>query len=130
MQKVGLSATVTVLALMLTAPAANATPKEAKGCPAEPSVWTEVQFGRDPYTANSLYTFYFVTNPDAGEAFAEANGLVLPGDAAAAYDLLEQIVAPIDRNGDFDFCAWWIGGTPGQADYFISVVDNNSNAQY
>ena len=119
-----------LLALALVAPAATATPKEAKGCPAEPSVWTLVEFGLTPYTENTFYEFYFVTYPDAAAAFAEANGWVLPEDEAIAYAAAEEMVASIDRNGDFQFCTFWIGGNPGLEDYWISVVDNNSNANH
>jgi hypothetical protein len=129
MRKTILLVVVLLVALVLAAPAATAIP-EPKGCPAEASVWTLVEFGQTPFTANSLYTFYFVDHPEAAAAFAEYFGFVLPGDEEQAYVLAEEIVAPVDRNGDQKLCIWWIGGNPGLPDYVASSVDNNSNAQH
>lgn len=119
-----------VLALVLVSPAATAIPKQPKGCPAEPSIWTLVSFGAEPYTANSLYKFYFVDNRTAAEAFAEVEGFELPRDEAEAYDLVEEEVAGVDRNGDHNLCMFWLGGNLGMEDYWVSVVDNNSNASH
>jgi hypothetical protein len=121
---------VVLLALVVVAPGAGAIPREPKGCPAAASVWTLVEFGQTPYTANSLYTFYFVNHPEAAAAFAEFFGLLLPQDEEAAYILAEAIVAPVDRNGDQQLCVWWIGENPGLPDWYASIVDNNSNAQH
>jgi hypothetical protein len=130
MRRTILVVVVVLLALVVVAPSAGTIPKEPKGCPAEASVWTLVEFGQTPYTANSLYTFYFVEHAEAAAAFAEFFGLVLPQDEEAAYILAESIVAPVDRNGDQQVCVWWIGGNPGLPDWYASIVDNNSNAQH
>jgi hypothetical protein len=128
MRRTILLVVVLVVALVLVAPAATAIP-EPKGCPAEASVWTLVEFGQTPYTANSLFTWYFVEHPVAAADFAEIFGFTLPEDEEEAYELAEGIVAPVDRNGDQKLCIWWIGGNPGVPDYAASSVDNNSNAQ-
>jgi len=118
------------LLLSACSPAATAIPKQPKGCPAEPSIWTLVSFGDEPYNANSLYEFYFVDHSAAAEAFAEAEDLVLSGDEEGVYALVEEEVAGVDLNGDQNLCMFWIGGNPGMADYWVSVVDNKSNANH
>ena len=119
-------AAVALLLAMVGTPATAGPPP--KGCPAEASIWTEVEYGDPDYADNSLYTFYFVTNSAGGALFAELNGFDLSTDegTAAADALFEEITSPIDKNLDLSFCIFWIGGTPGQADFWVSIVDNNS----
>jgi len=121
-----------LLPMVLVAPAAMAIPEEPKGCPAEASVWTLVSFGAENYKDDSFYTFYFVTYSEAAEALAAYYGydLNLPDEEAAVYDIAVEAVASIDFNGDLQFCTFWLGGNPGKEDYWISVIDNRSNANH
>jgi hypothetical protein len=122
---------VVLLTLALVAPMATAVPKEPKGCPADQSVWTLVAYVPPPadpatYMATSFWQFYFVDTGGGAQLMANTGWTDI-----AAYEWLVGILdANVDKNGDDQICAWWIGGQPGLDDSLISVVDNNANAPH
>ena len=127
MRRTILLCVVVLLALALVAPTATAIPKEPKGCPAEASVWTEIGFVTDPSQAWRSTTFYawYWAIPEAIAVWHQRGRT-----DEQIYFFFVPFFETIDRNGDSSICAWYIGGNPGTPDDFISVVDNNANAQH
>jgi hypothetical protein len=123
----------------MVAPPAAAIPKEAKGCPADASVWTQVEYVSDPEPGNfettSFYTYYWnlTTEDDVkvvdywqdtyGEQWTD---LAIYSAFAGSFDRV------IDRNDDNAVCIWWIGehyiGQTHKDMTYVSLVDNNANA--
>jgi hypothetical protein len=87
--------------------------------------WTEVDFVYSGnYKATGLYEFAWITNPDLGAAVESFFGL----STKEAYFFGVESFGSADRNGDQILCISWIGANPGQADYLVSVVDNNASS--
>jgi hypothetical protein len=76
------------------------------------------------YKATGLYEFAWITNPDLGAAVESFFGL----STKEAYFFGVESFGSADRNGDQILCISWIGANPGQADYLVSVVDNNASS--
>lgn len=116
---VALVAILAALVLVVASPS-GAAPKTG-GC--GEGNWTEVDFVYSGnYKATGLYEFAWVTNPDLGAAVESFFGL----STKEAYFFGVESFGFVDRNGDQILCISWIGANPGQADYLVSVVDNNA----
>jgi hypothetical protein len=116
---VALVALLAALALVFAAPSGSAT--KTDGCGS--GNWTAVDFVYSGnYKSTGLYEFAWVTNPDLGAAVESFFGL----SEKEAYFFGVESFGSVDRNGDRVLCISWIGANPGQADYLVSVVDNNA----
>ena len=126
MRRTILPCVVVLLALGLAVPAATAIP-EPKGCPAEESIWTEVDYVTEGnFKATGLYDWYW--NVGDGAAIEALRDLTGETDRQIYFGAAEWLATVVDRNADLGVCVWWLGGNPGQFDAVVSAVDNNSNA--
>jgi hypothetical protein len=109
-------------AVALAAPSGAAT--TGSGCPAA-GTWTAVDFVYSGnYRTTGLYEWAWVTNPGLGESVESFFGL----SERDAYFFGVESFGSADRNGNHVLCVSWIGVNPGQADYLLSVVDDNAKA--
>lgn len=138
MKKIVLTVLATLVGLLMMSPPASAIPTEGKGCPADASVWTQVEFVTAPYTdfeGTSYYDFYWSLTTDDGVKVVEYWKTTYGAEwtdqeiYAALAGFFDRV---IDRNNDNLVCVWWIGehfiGQTHKDMTYISVVDNNANA--
>ena len=141
MKKILLAALVALVGLLMVSPPAAAVPKEAQGCPASASVWTQVQYVSDPYTedyeATSFYDYYWSLTTDEGVNvvdFWKATYGPQWTDPEIYGALAQVFDNRPDRNGDHSVCLSWIGehyiGLKHLDMTYISIVDNNANANH
>ena len=140
MKKILLAALVALVGLLMVTPPAAAVPKDAQGCPASASVWTQVQYVSDPYAADyaatSFYDYYWSLTTDEGVNVVDYWKATYgpqwtdPEIYGALAEVFDNVM---DRNGDHSVCLSWIGehfiGHKKGMTY-ISIVDNNANANH
>jgi hypothetical protein len=138
MKKILLALLVTLVGLLMMTPPAAAIPKEAKGCPADASVWTQVEFVTGDYTHfkdTSLYDYYWSLTTEDGEKVVDYwKATYGPEwtDEAIYAALAEGFDRGVDSNDDDSVCIWWIGehyiGHKDLDMTYVSLIDNNANA--
>jgi len=114
-------------ALAVLSPLAFAEPSGAatrgSGCPAA-DTWTAVDFVYSGnYRRTALYEWAWVTNPGLGASVQTFFGL----SVRDAYFFGVESFGSVDRNGNRVLCVSWLGANPGQPDYLLSVVDDNTS---
>jgi hypothetical protein len=113
-----------LILLMAIAPSAAAD-MPPKGCPAEASVWTEVDYvASGTYTGTTFYTWYWSVGDQA--AITTMRAITGWTDDQIYFFFADFFVDRADRNADSHVCVSWLGGNPGILDDFLSIVDNNS----